>query len=471
MKNCPLNVFSIFAALLAVCTCSADLQNKPTAGLQQQYEYHCNTPSDIYEHIPVLRQLSQECSSAVEIGVRSMVSTWGILLGLAENNQSERTYLGIDLAYPPPYPLSVAKKLAAENGIDFTFWPTNDMHIDLEPVDLLFIDSLHTYCHLTYELETFCPKVRKYICMHDTSPPWENRDDTEYHGDYSEYPAEYDRTKRGLWPAVVDFLERHPEWSLYERRINNHGFTILKRNDESLVPHPVYHPLVNHYLKNKIILCTGPSRGKYDMLKKHTEADLNVVPFKKIFLTTNDANIMSIDFFGRKPVTQLINDWGHQLDCLNCIITTLKNAVNDPEVDDDDIILFKHETLFINDLYLFKKSVSQILEGNDMVARSWIVPNSRTRATDAFFVKVSSVREIVKDMPIVTTFTHHDPYCEMYFTSHIVYKLAKVYDVVYHHSNWKFGELGFYHIPRLPHDIIGYWDKSNYYNHFPKDTE
>ena len=31
---------------------------------------------------------------------------------------------------------------------------------------------MHTYCHLSYELDTFSPKVRKYIAMHDTSEPW-----------------------------------------------------------------------------------------------------------------------------------------------------------------------------------------------------------------------------------------------------------------------------------------------------------
>ena len=127
----------------------------------------------------------------------------------------------------------MAYNLAQENGIDFSFWAANDMQIDLPPVDMLFIDSLHTYCHLTYELEAFSSKVQKYLCFHDTSDPWGNRDDDAYWGNYSEYPSWIDRTKRGLWPAVSDFLERHPEWSLLERRTNNHGFTILKRSDDS----------------------------------------------------------------------------------------------------------------------------------------------------------------------------------------------------------------------------------------------
>lgn len=207
---------------------SAEAEER-TPSLQEMYHHHCNAWSDIYEHLPVLYQLAKECSSVTEIGIRSIVSTWGVLQGLSENPYFERTYIGIDLSAPPLDRLNLAKELAKRNNIFFKFVQANDMQIELEPTDMLFIDSLHTYCHLTYELEKFSGQVKKYICMHDTSPPWGYVDDTEYHGDYSEYPASFDKTKRGLWPAVEDFLARHPEWSLSERRTNNHGFTILQR--------------------------------------------------------------------------------------------------------------------------------------------------------------------------------------------------------------------------------------------------
>ena len=197
--------------------------------LKRQYDFARQAPTDIYEHVPVLCSLSRECSTVVEIGLRTMVSTWGLLQGLSENPAPSRSYLGIDLNSPPRATLEHAKYLAESNGIDFDFWQANDKDITIEATELLFIDTLHTYCHLTYELEKFSPVVTKYIAMHDTSAPWGELDDNQYEGDYSEYPAEYDRTKRGLWAAVEDFLKRHPEWVLHERRLNNHGFTILKR--------------------------------------------------------------------------------------------------------------------------------------------------------------------------------------------------------------------------------------------------
>jgi len=197
--------------------------------LRQKYESACWESSDINEHLPTLRSLAIECSSVVEIGLRTMVSTWGILQGLADNPLTSRSYLGIDIERPASETLNLAQRLAEGNGISFQFLQANDMDIDIEQTDLLFIDSLHTYCHLTYELETFSPKVNKYISMHDTTFSNETIDDLGYIGDYSEYPPEYDRTKRGLWPAIVDFLERHPEWTLYQRYTNNYGFTILRR--------------------------------------------------------------------------------------------------------------------------------------------------------------------------------------------------------------------------------------------------
>jgi hypothetical protein len=222
-------VVSLCALLFAPAAGLQGICSDPQLGLRLQYDLASSQPTDINEHLFALRSLAMQCSSVVEIGLRGMVSTWGILQGLSESASSVRLYFGIDLAPPSPHILRLGRQLAECNNIAFHFVQANDMHVMIPPTEMLFIDSLHTYCHLTYELETFSPHVSKYIAMHDTSAPWGEVDDCTYWGDYSEYPPEYSREKKGLWPAVEDFLLRHPEWSLYQRSFNNHGFTILKR--------------------------------------------------------------------------------------------------------------------------------------------------------------------------------------------------------------------------------------------------
>lgn len=64
--------------------------------IEKQYCRKHFEVSDINEYLPHLCRLAYECSSVVEIGLRSMGSTWGILLGLAENPAVDRLYLGID---------------------------------------------------------------------------------------------------------------------------------------------------------------------------------------------------------------------------------------------------------------------------------------------------------------------------------------------------------------------------------------
>jgi len=217
---------------------------------------------------------------------------------------------------------------------------------------------------------------------------------------------------------------------------------------------------IDDAIKNHIILCTGPSLGRKQMLQENTEKDMKQIPFKKIFLSSNDPQNNDILFAGEKPAWELLEERGKQLDCLNCIITTLKNVVNDPACSDDDIILFKHESLYINDIHLVRKAIGKILEGHDIVLRYW-APDG-FYMTDAFFLKVSSARKIFKDHPQVTIFGEYS-FCEDYFTKVVVNSLQKVYKIDYSHLTRKDTELGFYHIPVAGEENWeGYWNKGNY---------
>lgn len=142
--------------------------------LSELYLSACTTPSDINEHVPTHTLLASQCLSVVEIGVRSMVSTWGLLTGLPQNSN----YIGIDLHVPPPHNYELARACCQTKCIDFKFIARDDMLIDpseIGNVDMIFIESLHTYTHLTYELETFSHLAQKYLTFHDTSKPWVTR--------------------------------------------------------------------------------------------------------------------------------------------------------------------------------------------------------------------------------------------------------------------------------------------------------
>lgn len=183
------------------------------------FQYEKNRPSDINEHLETLKRYSSDCEHITELGVRNVVSTWAFLSG------NPKKYIGVDIL---PCPIEAAERLAKEAGIDFTFIQadTLDPNFVLEPTDLLFIDTWHIYRQLSQELKVHGNKARKYIIFHDTTSFGE-----EDEGHWNEYSklAGQPGEKRGLWTAIMEFLEENPQWRLLERYTHNNGLTILVR--------------------------------------------------------------------------------------------------------------------------------------------------------------------------------------------------------------------------------------------------
>jgi hypothetical protein len=44
-----------------------------------KYSQLCNTPSDINEHLPCLKEYASKCESVFETGVRGCVSSWAFV--------------------------------------------------------------------------------------------------------------------------------------------------------------------------------------------------------------------------------------------------------------------------------------------------------------------------------------------------------------------------------------------------------
>lgn len=172
--------------------------------IEEKYNALCKKPSDIHEHLPVLRRYAAQSESIVEMGVRAIVSTWALLAG------KPKTLVSIDIEDPATYGADIWEVYDAANaeGVIFSFVKGSSLEVTIPEIDMLFIDTLHFKEQLAQELERHHINVKKYIAMHDTNLGGDDN---------------------GMREAVNEFLDKHAEWEIAEHFDNNNGMTFLKR--------------------------------------------------------------------------------------------------------------------------------------------------------------------------------------------------------------------------------------------------
>lgn len=201
--------------------------------IARTYVFFAHQPSDINEHLPRLLELSLECGSVAEMGVRGAVSTWAFLYGLclAKKTTDKKQFVCIDLDAPTC--LDQLCQLSHQCGIGFQFYKGDSATTTLPIVDMMFIDTWHVYAHLIRELEFHHNRVNKYIVLHDTEvDKFAGESIRENHNiqqksKSSGYPEQ--DIMKGLYFAINEFLETHPEWSIKKHYTNNNGLTVLER--------------------------------------------------------------------------------------------------------------------------------------------------------------------------------------------------------------------------------------------------
>lgn len=203
--------------------------------MELEYDRLANTPSDINEHLPVLRTLAAECSSVGELGVRGVVSSWALALGLSESTSAgAKRLVCMDIADVGSTDRWQFFKRSLPEGVEATFVRGDSAKTPLGiPVDMLFIDTFHVYGHLRRELEFHASAVGKYIAMHDTQVDGVRGEAVRLGMDVQSLRwttgYSYEDLTTGLQRAIDEFLHRHPEWQLLRAYDNNNGLTILKR--------------------------------------------------------------------------------------------------------------------------------------------------------------------------------------------------------------------------------------------------
>lgn len=174
--------------------------------IDELFEKAKSTATDINEHLETLKEYASKCDHVTEFGIRHGNSTIAFLAAKPKHLHS------YDIVIQP----EVYEIYKLKGETDFRVIQQSTLSMDpVEPTDLLFIDTEHNYDQLVAELQIHGKQAKKWIILHDT--------ETYKHvGDPS--------TKRGLFPAIVEFLAWNREWRLEKEYTNNNGLTVLARS-------------------------------------------------------------------------------------------------------------------------------------------------------------------------------------------------------------------------------------------------
>lgn len=158
---------------------------------------------DIAGHIAVLALLASQCASIAEFGVRTGNSTVAFLHGLG---------VGGDLySYDINDPQLGFDPLEIYTEVRWHFTKCDTSKLETIPeVDMLFIDTLHTYDQVSAEL-VHSRSVGRYLVFHDTEL---NRDQGE-------------NGQPGIWSAILQVLKH--DWRIMIHFTHCNGLTVLER--------------------------------------------------------------------------------------------------------------------------------------------------------------------------------------------------------------------------------------------------
>lgn len=177
------------------------------ATVEDAYRAQLVASVDLHEHLPLLRELAGRCEWVVEL------SSWlnGALTGLSAGGPKH--LVSICHAKKPEWYFYQNGQFLQGEGKSFEGIVAGPLDSPVPETDLLFVSTRHTADFLRAELALHAGRVRKWICLQNTSVFGERGDDGG----------------PGLMVAVREFLAAHPEWHLREARTNNNGLAVLER--------------------------------------------------------------------------------------------------------------------------------------------------------------------------------------------------------------------------------------------------
>lgn len=165
--------------------------------------------SDIRLHLDMLFYYAFNSEVIAEFGIRTGNSTIALMYGLSNNKRAKKRYFGCDVTSCMQF-----EKIGKDNGIDAEVVVSDSREITLkEKFDLIFIDTIHEYNHITKELKRHGNYANKWIIMHDTYTFAVNgQDDGE-----------------GMQRGIFEWLIKNPHWIIKEAVSFSNGLMVLER--------------------------------------------------------------------------------------------------------------------------------------------------------------------------------------------------------------------------------------------------
>ena len=177
---------------------------------------------DISEHLELLRELASRCDHVTEFGLRGANgSTVAFLAAQPE------TFISWDVNPWAVVQQPVAELISMAGRTKFEPRVGDTRKINIEPTDLLFIDTYHTGEQLLAELKRHASppenKVCKYLVFHDTATFGMKGEDGK---------------EPGLRAAIRFFQKCYalPLWGLKYDLSNCNGLVVLERADVEPTP-------------------------------------------------------------------------------------------------------------------------------------------------------------------------------------------------------------------------------------------
>jgi hypothetical protein len=170
------------------------------------YSRVCSETTDINQHLPTLKAYADLSNVVVEMGVRTVCSTWAFLMSKCPKIISYDINFNDYIKY--------CQNICRQEGREWNFILDSSLMANIPQTDLLFVDTFHTYAQLKNELSIHHTKVNKWIICHDT----------ESYGSSSE-----NGTTPGLQAAINEFISSNPSWKIKEHYKNNNGLTVLEK--------------------------------------------------------------------------------------------------------------------------------------------------------------------------------------------------------------------------------------------------